>query len=63
MHTTYESGMSAVSQAAKDVPVDLEGSKLQDTAKQLRGNGTLPANFQKALKGIVPDARETESTP
>lgn len=56
MHTTYESGMSAVSQAAKDVPVDLEGSKLQDTAKQLRGNGTLPANFQKALKGIVPDA-------
>jgi hypothetical protein len=56
MHAQYEAGLSKISEGAKDVPVSLQGSALQETAEDLLTDSKIPTSLQGPLKGVVPDS-------
>jgi hypothetical protein len=61
MRSRYDAGFKAVSNVAKDVPVNIAGSPLQDAATNLLGESSrLPESMSEGLKGVAPEMEKIE---
>jgi hypothetical protein len=60
MHSTYDKGLKAISAQGKDVPIAIQDSPLQQTAKQLLSDSNIPESVQTGLKGVIPDTAKIE---
>jgi hypothetical protein len=60
MHSTYDAGIKLISAQGQNVPVALNGSPLQQTARDLLSDSSLPASMAESLKGVIPDSDKIE---
>lgn len=60
MHADYAQGLAQIGEKAQGVRVPIAGSAVQKTAADLMSNSSVPAEIQKAIKGIVPDAERLD---
>lgn len=60
MHADFAQGMHNISQQLPDLVINTANSPLQQTARDILGDTSLPPEMQKALKGVVPDMARLE---